>query len=131
MNTINWLTAEQVKAEAKKGPKEAMAVTKLHWLQLSEATLEQLEKQFESNRKLWYYIKNNLCGLCEYYNHYDSSGLTRKCPLFERSRLGNCKCCDEWMEVSKVIDLDKSIAEIYPDFHEKSGIFNKKIQGLE
>ena len=126
MNEINWLTADYVKTEAEKGLKEALAVTKLHWLQMSEATLEQLEAEFKDTRTLDSYTSTSYCGLCQYMK------LTKKrvCPLNRNCSRGNMICCSEYRKVDKTFGVYKSIAEIYPDFHEKSGILYEKIKGL-
>lgn len=121
MKTINWLTCEYVAAEAAKGPKEALAVSKLHWLQLSSATLEQLEERFDCPLTLYYYIQAPNCGLCRYYTGDEIIN----CLLFD----GDC-CCIEWQAVADAITGD-FLAEIYPDFHETSGALNKKIQELK
>ena len=126
---INWLTAEQVRTEAEKGPKEALAITKLHWLQMSEATLEQLEAKFEIHGDLYDYISGDFCGLCLHYRWGSESVFVNTCPLFS----SKC-CCQEWKDVyylSITLSHSVTLSDIYPDFHEKSGILYEKIKGLE
>lgn len=128
---INWQTHEQVEAEARKGPKAALAATKLFWLNMSTATLEQLEAKFKDVDGLDEHISYGYWGLCHYYrSDITSIGASIKdCPLYKyRSRC----CCSEWMEILYLLVHTKdSIAEIYPALHRLSGDLYEKIKPLE
>lgn len=122
---INWLTAADVEREAKKGPEAALAVSELHWFQLSSATLEQLEERFGYRDELHNYITAIYCGLCKYYyDDCDKPETEDKCPL-------DCNTgCGNWNDVDGLFRGDKSIAEIYPAFHRTSTILYEKIKAL-
>ncbi len=69
---MDWITQDYVKAEAKKGRKQALECTRLHWQQLVKAGLKELEKALYERVSIY----NEYCAMCgKYYP------LCSRCPL--------------------------------------------------
>lgn len=61
---MDWITQKYVAAEAKKGDRQALECTRLHWQQLVKAKPKELKKALDENKVT---VRSYYCAMCLRY----------------------------------------------------------------
>lgn len=100
---MDWLTPEQVKRRSlTRGG--AVQVSRLHWLQLTTCTEEELKEAIKLAENIPYNLSSiplmsrDLCGLCQYYGS-SCKRAHSTCPL--RPNASSTCCCEELFVAAK------------------------------
>lgn len=72
---MDWITQEYVKAEAKKGRKQAIECTQLHWQQLWKADQQEIECAMDRDVDM----SADYCAMCIRYFEKDNRNKHGKC----------------------------------------------------